>query len=396
MFVIFSFTKKYTFEAANHVFMNLEAVNKMRVLSGLEPLTELPKEGGADNGEGGNNGGEGGDGGEGDNTETPEQIEAKRKLAEEAGKDKKDEDKKDDHEPGELSDEELLGLLGKRGITVASLEDLKKKEEPADPALVAEQREVAQLAFGLSKGLFNKKEYDQFVAESQNVQELVFADYYDDAKKADPELKDDEIREEFLAKYGLDKDPDTRMYKRGVKEIAAAGQALLKAKHAKIFTAQQTFSAHEADSLSVTEKQNKVTAGLPGYKKAVEEIFTEFKKIPFKFSDEESYEVDILDDVLNGLKTSALDNAYYTQKILQGYDKDKLKKEMWAGLIVANFPTIAQEIAKQHLVRHKANTRGVPLGGGEEKKTEAGELTEAQKVMVEMHRKDKAAATATS
>jgi hypothetical protein len=355
--------------------MTLEAVNNMRKIQGLEPLTELPKE----------------DGGNG-NGETAEQIEAKRIADEAAAKLEADKQKNQDtNTDKELSDEELLKLLGKRGITAASIEALKTPPTPPDPAKVAEQREADELAYALNKGLFTKKDYDNFTNDNKDPQDLVYAQYHAEAKSEDKELTDDEIRAEFLSKYGLDTEPGTRLHKQGVKAINTIAESLLKQKYGKIYDAKSAYSAHEKDSLTAKETETKLLAGAPVYKNDVEAIFEELKKIPVKFSDTESVEVPIMQTYLDELKAVLLKPENVKNKVISGYTKERLKEEAMAAFLYRNFPYVAKEIANQHLLKHSAGTKGIPMIGGLQKKGEdAGELTPAQKTMKEIVAKEKA------
>lgn len=366
--------------------MDLATINLMRASSGLEPLTELPGATPAAGGEGNK-----------DVVETPEQVEAKR-LQAEADADKKLEDEKNKTNtlPDELDDAQLMAFLQKRGISVASLDDLKPKVDPVDPVLLAEQREANELAYGLSKGLFNKKEYDQFVADAQDPQELVYDEYHADAKKEDPTLTDEDIQAEFLAKYGLDAEPDTRKFKRGVKEIAALAKVILNERHNKIFKAKDAFSGSEKETLTASARQKKIAAALPTYNKDVEEIFTALKKIPVKFSDTETYEVEAIEADLNVLKADMLKPEYYSAKIDAGYDKETLKQTVFAGFLYKHWPTLAMEVANQHLRKHAAGTHGVPLLGGKTKEGDVPVLTPAQQKMVDLVNAQKAKETATT
>jgi hypothetical protein len=362
--------------------MTLEAINNMRRIQGLELLTELPKD-------------ESDSGGE-----TPEQIEAKRVAAEaEAARIEAEKNKKPDAntEENELSDEELLKLLGKRGITAVSIEALKTPPTPPDPAKVAEQREADELAYALSKGLFNKKDYDSFLHDSQDPQDLVYAQYHAEAKAEDKDLTDEDIQAEFLSKFGLDAEPGTRKHKRGIKEINTIAESLLKQKYGKIYDAKSAFSTHEKDVLTTKETDTKVSVGVPVYKKDVEDIFTDLKKIPFKFSDTESVDIPVMQEYLDELKDAFLKPEHAKNKILSGYKKETLKEEVFAAFLYKNFPYLAKEIANQHLLKHSAGTKGIPLLGGLGKKEgDTIELTPAQKTLAEIIKKEKEKSTVTN
>lgn len=349
--------------------MDLAAINLIRQANGQEPLTELPNESGAAA------------------TKTPEELEAEKKAIEDKAK-QENQDKPTTTEDAELSDEQILKLLEKKGIKVNSFEDLKKPETPLDPKLVAEQREAEELAFGLNKGLFNKKDYDGFVSDSNDTQNFVFAQYHADAKADDPELTDEEIQEEFRAKFGLDAEPGTRKHKRGIKEINTIAESLLKQKYGKIYDAKTAFSSYEKEATTAKENKTKLDAGLPVYSKDVEDIFTKMKKIPVKFSDTETIEVDAIQDHLNELKEMMMKPEYAKGKVLSGYKKETLEQEAFAALLYKNFPSIAKEIANQHLLKHSAGTKGIPLLGGKAKDNSNDLVpTEAQKKMRELNEK---------
>jgi hypothetical protein len=365
--------------------MDLEVVNKVRQMQGMEPLTELPKD--VENPAA---------------TPTAEEIEAKR-IADEAtatiataaaeAEKKKNQDKPTPDADPELSDDQLIKLLAKKGITVASVEELKKPAAPPDPAKEAELREANELAYGLQKGLFNKKDYDGFVHDSQSPQDFVYAQYHAEAKADDPELTDEDIQSEFLSKYGLDAEPGTRKHKRGTKEINTIAESLLKQKYGKIYEAKSSFSSHEKETTTAAQDEAKVVAESPTYQKDVDEIFTSLKKIPVKFSDTESVEVDAIEESLNAFKVAVLKPEFVKKKILAGYTKEQLKEEIFAGFLYKNFPAIAQQVANQHLLKHSAGTKGIPNLGCSTRK-EVGEtiqLTDAQKKAKAIHDKQAAA-----
>lgn len=357
--------------------MTLEQVNMLRKANGQEPLTELPEDLGGKKKEASAAGAA--------DTETPEQIEAKRKAAEEeANKGKGTGD-------AELTDDQLLIILNKRGITAAKLEDLKPKEEVLDVAVVAEQREAAELAFGLSTGVFKKADYDSFVSDMKDPHNLVFADYYDDAKKEDAALTDEEIQAEFDAKYGLDSEKDSRKWKRGMQEIKNLAKAMITSKHSKVLSGKEAFAKHEKNTSDATAAKKKIVESLPIYRADVDAAFNELKKIPVKFSDTESYEVQAMQEHLDELKAEMLKPEYAAAQISAGYDKDKMKDTVKAAFLYKNFPAIAKEVAKQAVEKHAAGGRGIDLTGGKPDRTgEDVVFTDAQKKLIGMHKKEPA------
>jgi hypothetical protein len=354
--------------------MTLEQLNLIRKGNGQEPLTELP----ADLAGPKNDDDKGGGG------DTPEQIEAKRKQAELDAEKEKNKNKTDNPDP-ELSDDQVLALLAKRGISATSLEDLKPKPV-IDPAKAAEEREAAELAFGLTKGLFTKKEYDQFNQDTQDVNKLVYDEFYAETKADNPDMKDEDIQAEFLATFGLDKDKDSYQFKRGLKIVKERGQAIVKAKHAKIFAAKDSFGKNEETVQATAETQRKVVAALPTYKKDVKEIVGDLKKISVKMSDDESIELDDIDDLLTGIEDELLNPEYYTKQLSGTYDKEKIKQVVVAGFIAKNFGSLAVKTAKKYFDKHKAGTHGVPADGtGAGKVVDMTGFTESQKTLIALN-----------
>jgi len=355
--------------------MNLEQLNLIRKGNGQEPLTELPADLAGPN----NDDGKGGGG------DTPEQIEAKRKQAELDAEKEKAKNKDADKTKIPLTDEEVLALLAERGIAAASLEDLKPKPV-VDPAKAAEERDAAELAFGLTKGLFTKKDYDQFTQDTQDVNKLAYDEFYAETKAANPDFKDEDIQAEFLATFGLDKDKDSYQFKRGLKIVKERGEAILKAKHAKIFSGKDAFGKNEQSTQATAETQRKVAAALPAYKNDVKEIVGDLKKITIKMSEDENIELDDNDELLTGIEEELMNPEYYNRQLSGTYDKAKVKQAVVAGFLAKNFTSLSVKIAKKYLDKHKGGTTGVPAGGtGAAKVVDMTGFTEAQKTLIALN-----------
>jgi hypothetical protein len=299
--------------------------------------------------------------------------------------DKAEEDKNKTHLNTEVSitDDAVLKYLQGKGITVNSLDDLNKPITETDLAKQAEDRENAKLSYGLNKGLFNRKTHEQFILDKSNKQQLVFAQYYQDAKKEDPELTDEDIRAEFSSKYGLDAEPDTRKYKRGQQEIDILSDIILKNKYHNIYKLDNEYDTYEKQTLEQQSFQKKLLNEAPSFKKSVDDVFSELKKITTKFSDDESYEVEVLDDALNSLKEKFLDKNFVAQKIAQGYTKEEIKDIAFNALLSQNWPVFAQEIVKQALYKHQKGVKGITPVGVQQKPQGSDNLTEQQKAVLQ-------------
>lgn len=337
----------------------LEQVNALRRMKGEEPLTELPSEEG--------NSGTGNEGGLGESGQQNTAVEDKNKI----------------NEPAPITDDVILKYLQQKGITVNSLDDLNKPKTEADIEKQAEDRENAKLTYGLNKGLFNRKTHEQFILDKSNKQQLVFVQYYQEAKKEDPELSDEDIQSEFASKYGLDSEPTTRKHKRGLQEIEILGDIILKNKYNNIYKLDGEYDTYEKQTLTQKEFERKLLSEAPNYKKTVDDVFGELKKITTKFSDDESYDVDILDDAIVGLKEKFLDKNFIAQKISEGYTKEELKEVAFTAILKQNWPLIAKEIANQAILKQQKGVKGIMPIGGQHNSSGNDQLNDKQKAVLQ-------------
>jgi hypothetical protein len=333
----------------------LEQINALRRMKGEEPLTEMPTEEGTNNQPGDEN---------------------KPHIT------TKEEELKQEIVYPEITDDDVLKYLQQKGLSVKSLEDLNKPVTEADLAKQADDRESAKLTYGLNKGLFNRKTHEQFILDKSNKQQLVFAQYYQDAKKEDPELTDDDIQSEFASKYGLDSEPNTRKFKRGQQEIDILSDIILKNKYKNIYNLDNEFDSYEKQTTTQREFEKRLLNEAPVFKKQVDDVFSELKKITTKFSDDESYEIDVLDDSLNALKEKFLEKSFVAQKIAQGYTKEEIKDIAFNALLSQNWPVFAQEIVKQALYKQQKGVKGITPVGPQQKQQGDTNLTEKQELVL--------------
>jgi hypothetical protein len=334
----------------------LEQINALRRMKGEEPLTEMPVEVDANN---------------------PPVEENKPPLT------SKEEEKKGGISVPEINDDAVLKYLQQKGLSVKTLEELNRPVTEADLAKQADDRESAKLTYGLNKGLFNRKTHEQYILDKSNKQQLVFAQYYQDAKKEDPELTDEDIQSEFAAKYGLDSEPATRKYKRGQQEIDILSDIILKNKYQNIYKLDNEFDSYEKQTTTQKEFERRLLNEAPVFKKQVDDVFSELKKITTKFSEDESYEVEVLDESLSSLKEKFLDKNFVAQKISQGYTKEEIKDIAFNALLSQNWPVFAQEIVKQALYKQQKGVKGITTVGIQQKQQSDENLTEKQKVVLD-------------
>ena len=120
----------------------------------------------------------------------------------------------------------------------------------------------------------------------------------------------------------------------------------------------------------------------PIFKKHVDDVFSDLKKITTKFSDDESYEVEVMDEALNSLKEKFLDNNFVAQKISQGYTRDEIKDIAFNALLSQSWPVIAKEIVKQALYKQQKGVKGITTVGPQQKQQVDVSLTEQQQTVL--------------
>lgn len=275
----------------------------------------------------------------------------------------------------EYDDAQVIKALEKKGIKVASIDDLLPKP---DPVLAAEKREVEKLSYSLSKGLYTLKDHENFVREKDNPRDLVFADYYEEAKKEDPELSAEQIQAEFEEKYGINEEPNSRKFKRGVQEIGLLADKLLKSKYKKIFDADGQFTSYESTESTKQTRSRTILSKAPLYKRDVETVFEGLKKIKIDVSPTESYEVDVPEEAWTAAKEMFLDPATAESQIASGYNAETLKDIAYTTLVRENFQTLFLEGAKQYHLKRQSGSKGIPPVGPQSRSPRR-DLTEDQR-----------------
>lgn len=336
--------------------LDLEAINKLRVLDGKEPLTELPK------------------------LETPASTTI----------DPKDKEIPETEEKipapatvAELTDDAVLKFLQKKGITANSFDELVPKVVE-DPVLLAEQRESNILTYGLSKGKFNKKKYENFVRDNSNAQDLVFQQFYAESKEADKELSDEDINLEFAAKFGLDTEPGTRKHKRGQQEINLLATQILQNKYKDIYSTEQEYNQYENSQKQQAEKRKKIEAGAPVYKDTLDRVFLKLKKISAQVSPDETYEIQAMDESLNSIRALMTTPEWASEKIINGYTEEELQEIAYTRFLRDNLPFIIMETNKQALQKHQKGLRGIPTMAAPAKHEDHPTLTPEQQKFVDI------------
>lgn len=339
----------------------LDRINALRIVQGLEPLTELPKE----EGEGAENGATDAPALVDDTAPAQDGAPAAPQAVADAPEIENAALDSNDNIPApvdaELDESAILAILAKKGIAVESLAELAPK---VDPEKEREKRESEKLAFALSKGIITRKEYEDFVRDSKDPKQVIYAQFYEDVKKEKPELTDEEIRDEFLEAYGLSADPDSLKFKKATQALVVLADKALREKYNKIYQIDSEYENYTSSEREKAEKVKKIQELAPKYKSDVESVISELRKFEAPISENEKYEIEFSSDALNAVKSMLTGSEYAGSKILDNWSKEEIKNVAYAALVTANLNDIIKNVVNQALLAKQSGTRGVPLAGG--------------------------------
>lgn len=307
-------------------------------------------------------------------------AEAKKKEDEAAALAEAEKQKLAQSQKVEPTDAELLEMASKRtGRTIKSWDDLKLSPTEEEKKKSQETRDSDKLSFGLKKGLFNKDQYEAFIADTKSPTTLVYNRELAEAKKDDPEWdaeKEKEFKAEFDEKLGLELDPTSAKYKRGQRQILTMADSLLKKEYGSIYQLENEYSKYENDLSSREATKQKILAAAPAYKESALKAVESVSNIEFPFGSEK-YTVPVPAEAVKALTELFLDNEFTTNQILKGYTSEELKQVAHNYILSQNYQTLAFEAAKQYRQKHEKGVRGIPESGKLEH-TEPVVLTEKQ------------------
>lgn len=256
----------------------------------------------------------------------------------------------------EFTEDEIVALLKKRGISVDSLEALKPK---ADPSVEAEKRENKKLTFALENNLITRKEYESYIADNANKEHVSYAEFAAEAKAEDAEISDEQIREDFNEEYGLNADPESLKYKRGQKKMALAAEKIIKEKHAKYFGIDSKFNDFEKEGQAKTARATKIYNQLPDYTKAVDEAVSELSSLTFNLGDS-TYSVKIDQKTLDSIKEPWTNKDVAEKNIMSDLSKDDIKAAIKMTLLQGNFDKIINSVVNKKLEAKAKGVRNIP------------------------------------
>ncbi len=317
-----------------------------------------------------------------DNDEEKNRIAAEEKVKLDAEEKQKAEDAKKIEEP-ELDDAKVLAYLkttkGKEFTSIDDFLNPKKELTPEEKEKITDQREANKVAYGLSKGLFNNKQYESYITDSKNPVPIALEAYVKDQQAEDSTLTEGEIIAEFNEKYGLDEDKDSRAYKTGQKLISNIALNLIHKKYPSIVSLENEYSSFEQKQKKDEEYENKYKTQSPVYKRDIENVKREIKKVSIPISDKENFEVELDDNVIDEIIGQMSADKFSKDQIERGWEKENIKQTAQTAAIIKSLPSLMKKYADQKILDQQAGVRGVKPLGKEGERAKVITLTEDQK-----------------
>lgn len=280
--------------------------------------------------------------------------------------------------PAELTDEQILAFLkNKKGLDLKSLDDFAPK---VDPVAEAEARENNKLKTAFEKGWISSKEYNSYVSDITNKQNVAFENYAKEAKEDDPTISDEQIAESFAEDFSLSADPDSFKYKQGQKKLNAIVDKIISEKHGKVLKVDSEFSKYESEIKQKEEYINKIITETPKYKQTVEDTILENSKFKVSLAEGEEYDVNLDDEDSKEIKKIFLSKDQAEKMIASGYSKEELQMSIKMAIRENNFNKILKQVTDQRLAKYAKGIQGVPvLEGLKDIKVAVKNLTDKEK-----------------
>lgn len=288
----------------------------------------------------------------------------------------------------EYSEEELMEMVSaKAGRKITSWDELKPKPEELDAERQKEERETNKFIWGLQNKVIKKEENEAYIQDSKDIQQLVYRQRLQAALAEDPNLSEDEFKSEFEEEFGINAAEGSRRNKNGKDTLNRLAGEILKSTYSGIYELESKYSQFEQQSKAQKEREAKIKEGAPAYKQALDSVKAELKKIKAEINPEESFEIEAIDEDIDQVVSMLSDPEWASEQILKGTTKEQLKDIAWTALLKQSFPKLALQVAKQYHLKKAAGTKGIIKmnTGGE---GEEYQLTEAQKVLVDLHKQN--------
>jgi len=264
----------------------------------------------------------------------------------------------------DIDDDKLKKALAKKlGIAVEDVDAYLKPKETVltddDKIKLKEERENKKIAFALQSGKITKKEIDSYVADTNDLEKVVYNHYKAQQLEIDPDLTVEEIEAAFEEKYGLTYDKESRQFKAGQKDLSFIAESIIKQKHANYLSIDNEFNAHEESEATAQKTIQEISAKTPQFRKDIDDVKAELKTLKINLANNESYSIQLDDELLDSYTQKMLTPEYAKKVISQGYTKDGIRDTIKFAVIADNLDSIIQGVVNADRLKNQAGLRGV-------------------------------------
>lgn len=265
----------------------------------------------------------------------------------------------------DIEDDKLLKAFNKKyGKDFKSLDEIHQEPPAATPTKEEiekqkEQREADKVAFGLKQGIIKPKQYESYLQDISNREEVAFQQYFAEQLTEDSNLTEKDARVEFNEKFGLESDKDSRQYKRGQKEIGILTDNIIRHTYADILSLDAKYEAHENSEKSSREITQSITSKVPEYTKAVKNAIAAVKKGRVDLGETGVFEYEVEDEVLAEYENELLSNERTAKSIQNGYTEKSLIDTINGAIKVSNFDSLVAGVVEQAFIKREKGLKGV-------------------------------------
>lgn len=297
-----------------------------------------------------------------------EQLNKERAEKGESALDKLPEESKERNEP-EITEDLILSKINEKlGSNYASIEDLKPKppqKTEEELAKEKEERENRKIAWGIQSGKISKNKIESFAIHSENPETLVFAEFAEAKKEENPELSEEEIKEQFES------------YKDAVGEkvIKRLGSNIIKNKYPEFFSLENEYSAYESVERENMSFEEKLKTESSNYIKAntevIDKLVNDGYEVELQGKEGEKplkIKVSFNKETAEKIKNHLISDAEIRKAVKNGYKTDQIESFVKQALATADFDNVVKQVYQQAMLDKEAALRGIPPREGQERR----------------------------
>lgn len=251
--------------------------------------------------------------------------------------------------PGEYTDEGVLNYLKSRGINITTVDELSK---PAtQPELTEDQKKAKEearkknmLKYGLDNGYVNSlTDYENYISDTKkSARDISFQNFKEKRLSQNPDLTEDEIRDEYadISFENYDEDDWRRKHFEGI--IEKEKQDYIKSKYQSIEDLPNYYDNYEQSETKRTNYNRKVEGVLGSIPKELSYTITD------ENNEAHEYKFKLDDDAINTVRSLYQDENHFYNFGQKDISDEDLKQTIINTIQHNLFSKILNEVASAH------------------------------------------------